>query len=61
MGKTRRDRDKLPGRFEDLARPMPPQAITDDVQPENSIEMIDRRMVIPKWIEGQALYFETLT
>ncbi|MEX0887078.1 MAG: helix-turn-helix domain-containing protein [Phycisphaeraceae bacterium] len=61
MGKTRGDQDKLPGRFEELVRLMPPQAIADDVQLENAIEMIDRLMAIPKMTKGQALYLETLT
>lgn len=61
MGKTRHDQDKLPGRFEELVRRMPPQAIADDVQLENTTEMIDRLMAIPKLTQGQALYLETLT
>ena len=61
MGKTRRDQDKLPGRFGDLVRLMPPQAIADDVQLENTTEMIDRLMAKPKLTKGQALYLETLT
>jgi HTH-type transcriptional regulator/antitoxin HigA len=61
MSKTRHDQDKLPGRFEDLVRLMPPQAISDDVQLENTTEMIDRLMAIPKLTKGQAIYLETLT
>ena len=61
MGKTRHDHDKLPGRFEELVRVMPPQAIADDVQLENVTEMIDCLMAIPKLTKGQALYLETLT
>ena len=61
MGKTRHDQDKLPGRFDALVRLMPPQAIADDVQLENTTEMIDRLMAIPKLSKGQALYLETLT
>ncbi|MEX2389168.1 MAG: helix-turn-helix domain-containing protein [Phycisphaeraceae bacterium] len=61
MGKTRHNQDKLPGRFEALVRLMPPQAIADDVQLENTTEMIDRLMAIPKLTKGQALYLETLT
>ena len=48
MGKTRHNQDKLPGRFEDLVRLMPPQAIADDIHLDNAIEMIDRLMTIPK-------------
>lgn len=61
MGKTRNHQDKLPGRFEELVRLMPPQAIADDIQLDNAIEMIDRIMAIPKLTKGQALYLETLT
>jgi HTH-type transcriptional regulator/antitoxin HigA len=60
MGKTRHDQDKLPGRFDDLVRLMPPQAIADDVQLENTTEMIDRLMAIPKLTRGQSIYLETL-
>ena len=51
---------KLPGRFESLVQMMPPQAISDDVQYENTVEMIDRLMVVVKLTRGQALYLETL-
>ena len=60
MGKTRHDQDKLPGRFEELVRLMPPQAIADDVQLDNTTEMIDRLMALPKLTKGQSLYLETL-
>lgn len=51
---------KLPGRFEDLVRQMPPQAITDDVHHENTVEMIDRLMAAGKLTKGQEAYLETL-
>ena len=51
---------KLPGRFEDLIRLMPPQAIMDDVQNERTTEMIDRLMASGKLTQGQELYLETL-
>lgn len=51
---------KLPGRFEDLVAQMPPQAIADDVQLENTIEMIDALMASGKLTKGQAIYMETL-
>lgn len=51
---------KLPGRFDDLVRLMPPQAIMDDVHHENAIEMIDRLMSIARLTGGQSLYLETL-
>lgn len=61
MPATKRDhKTKLPGRFEDLVRLMPPQAIMDDVQYENTTEMIDRLMASGKLTQGQALYMETL-
>jgi len=61
MGKTRHNQDKLPGRFEELVRLMPPQAIADDIHLDNAIEMIDRLMTIPRLTKGRALYLETLT
>ena len=51
---------KLPGRFEDLVRIMPPQAITDDIHYNNTVEMIDRLMANGKMTKGQTLYLETL-
>jgi HTH-type transcriptional regulator/antitoxin HigA len=51
---------KLPGRFEELVRLMPPQAIADDDQLERTIEMIDRLMAASKLTKGQSLYLETL-
>lgn len=47
--------DKLPGRFEELVRLMPPQAIADDHQLENTTGMIDRLMAIPKLSKGQRI------
>src|SRR5699024_7708938 len=61
MGKTRHDQGRLPGRLEDLVRLMPPQAIADDVQLENTVEMIDRLMAVAHPTKGQAIYLETLT
>jgi HTH-type transcriptional regulator / antitoxin HigA len=55
-----RNETKLPGRFEELVRLMPPQAIQDDVQYENTLEMIDRLMAARRLTSGQALYLETL-
>src|SRR5438093_989022 len=51
---------KLPARFDDLVRVMPPQAIVDDVDYQNTTEMIDRLMAGGKLTRGQALYMETL-
>lgn len=52
--------DKLPGRYDDLVRTMPPQAITDDVHHGNTVEMIDRLMVSGRLTKDQRLYLETL-
>ncbi len=51
---------RLPAKFEDLVRLMPPQAIMDDVQYEHTVEMIDRLMASGKLSKGQELYLETL-
>ena len=53
-------RTKLPGRFEELVRLMPPQAIADDVHYENTTERIDRLMASGMLTQGQASYLETL-
>lgn len=53
-------RSKLPGEFAALVREMPPQAIKDDVQYENTLEMIDRLMASGRLTKGQELYLETL-
>ena len=54
------ERRKLPGRFDGLVRLMPPQAIMDDVQYDNTLEMVDRLMAGGKLTAGQGLYLETL-
>lgn len=51
---------KLPGRFDDLVRLMPPRAIMDDVHHDNTIEMIDRLMASGRLTRGQEIYLETL-
>ena len=51
---------KLPGRFEDLVRHMPPQAIMDDQHYGRTIEIVDRLMALGKLTKGQHLYMETL-
>ncbi len=53
-------RDKLSGRYGDLVRTMPPQAITDDVHLGTTVEMIDRLMVSGRLTKDQGLYLETL-
>ena len=61
MPKTKHVRKMpLPGRFEELVRMSPPQAIMDDVHYENTLEIIDRLMAAGKLTKGQALYLETL-
>jgi len=54
------DKKRLPGRFEQLVEIMPPQAIMDEVQYENTLEMIGQLMAVKKLTKGQALYLETL-
>jgi len=54
------ENQKLPGRFEDLVRKVPPQAITDEVQYANTVEMIDSLMAAGRLTRGQELYLETL-
>jgi HTH-type transcriptional regulator/antitoxin HigA len=51
---------KLPSRFEDLVRRMPPQAIRDDVQCTRTLLMINRLMVEGRLTTGQGLYLQTL-
>jgi antitoxin component HigA of HigAB toxin-antitoxin module len=51
---------KLPSQFEELVRWMPPQAITDDVQYENTVEVIDGLMSRRRLTRGQSVYLETL-
>lgn len=60
MPTTKQTDGKLPGRFEQLVQLMPPQAIGDEVQYENTLEMIDRLMALRKLTKGQGLYLETL-
>lgn len=60
MPVTRDIHEKLPGRFEALVERMPPQAIMDELQYANTIEMVDRLMASGKLTKGQELYMETL-
>ncbi len=57
---SRHQKPRLPGRFEELVRVMPPQAIVDDVHYENTTEMIDRLMASGRLTRGQESYLETL-
>ena len=64
MPATKHDRrTKLPRRFEELVRALPPQAIVDNAHYENTTEMIDRLMANGgggKLTPGQESYLETL-
>jgi HTH-type transcriptional regulator/antitoxin HigA len=51
---------KLPGKFEELVRIMPPQAIKDDARYADTTSMIDRLMAVERLTKGQELYMETL-
>ncbi len=51
---------KLPGNLTDLVRLLPPQAIVDEVEYQNTTEMIDRLMTAGRLTKGQARYMETL-
>ena len=53
-------RRRLPGRFEDLVRMTPPQAIMDELQYDNTVDVTDQLMAAGKLTKGQALYLETL-
>jgi len=53
-------RDRLPSRYGDLVRAMPPQAIMDDVHLGATVEMIDRLMAPSRLTKDQRLYLETL-
>ena len=53
-------KEPLPRQFEELVRMLPPQAIQDDVQYANTLEVIDRLMAIAEATKGQAVYLETL-
>jgi len=63
MARTTRShtKGKLPGRFEELVRIMPPRAIQDEVQYDNTIEMLDRLTSLPQMTKGQEQYLETLS
>ena len=56
----RANNTKLPGKFEELVRIMPPQAIKDDARYADATSMIDRLMAVERLTRGQELYMETL-
>ncbi len=51
---------RLPRSFAGLVALLPPQAILDEVQYDNTVELIDRLMAAGRLTKGQALYLETL-
>ena len=53
-------RPRLPRRFAELVQLMPPQAILDEVQYANTLDLIDRLMASGQLTAGQSLYLETL-
>jgi HTH-type transcriptional regulator/antitoxin HigA len=53
-------RPVLAGRFEQLAKLLPPQAIRNDAEHQRMLDMIDRLMSLGKLTKGQGLYLETL-
>jgi HTH-type transcriptional regulator / antitoxin HigA len=57
---THPNASSFPGRYADLVRLLPPQAIQDDLQYEHSIEIIDHLMTFKRLTQGQSLYLETL-
>lgn len=60
MPATKSQRSVLPRRFEDLVRELPPQAIMDDVEYGDALNMVDRLMAAGKLSKGQERYMETL-
>ena len=50
----------LPGRFSDLVKQHPPRAIRDDVDYQNTMEVIDALTSLPKLTKGQREYLDTL-
>ncbi|MBL8875597.1 MAG: helix-turn-helix domain-containing protein [Phycisphaerae bacterium] len=50
----------LPTRFGDLAREVPPYAISTQRHYDESVAMIDRLMAVARLTKEQALYLETL-
>jgi len=57
---TRKRKTSLPKQFRELVQLMPPQAILDEVQYDNNVEMIDRLMAGGRLTRGQSIYLETL-
>src|ERR1700682_3639319 len=55
----RAEKKSLPGTLEELVGMMVPQAIRDDVEHDNVLEMIDTPMALRQLTPGQARYLET--
>ncbi|MEM6773197.1 MAG: hypothetical protein AAF597_21675 [Bacteroidota bacterium] len=51
----------IPARFSDLVAMMPPRAIHDEIEYENTLEVINAVLARPKLTKGQKEYLETLT
>lgn len=56
-----RSHRKLPRRFEELVDLLTPRIIADEVDYENTIEMLDRLTSLPSLSKGQEQYLETLS
>jgi HTH-type transcriptional regulator / antitoxin HigA len=52
---------RLPSRFEGLVAVLAPRAIHDEIDYENTIEMLDRLTSLPRLTKGQEQYLETLS
>jgi len=50
---------KIPGRFGELVRMLPPRRIVDEIKYENVIEFMDKVLARPKLTKGQQEFFET--
>lgn len=51
----------IPARFSDLVAMMPPRAIHDEIEYDNTLEVINAVLARPKLTKGQKEYLETLT
>ncbi|HOD82370.1 MAG: Antitoxin HigA [Planctomycetes bacterium ADurb.Bin126] len=60
MSTIQTDKTRLPGRLEELGQVMMPRAIENDAVYQETVEMIDRLMSMPKLTKGQEVYLETL-
>lgn len=58
---TRGVQESLPRTFAELCALHLPRPITDDVEYENTVEVIDRLALLPRRTRGQEEYLETLS